>query len=121
MLEFLKDEEEEDVSNASKVGDTLTIEAHSEDFLKFLHDRILKHITKDDDFNRPYIFLYGIGSIYPYLRVNDLLSMYEDYNLSNKYKVVVFYPGKSIENSFSLFGVLPDNHTYRALLLINDD
>ena len=27
---------------------------------------------------------------------------------------MMFYPGKSENNSFSLFGMLPDHHTYRA-------
>lgn len=121
MLDFLKGEEDEDASNAASVQDTLTLEAHSEDFLRFLHDRILEHINIEDDLKRPYVFFYGIGSMFPYLRVNDLLAMYEDYNIPHRYKIVVFYPGKSVDNSFSLFGVLPDNHTYRAFLLINDD
>ena len=58
--------------------------------------------------------------MYPYLRVNEFLSLYEDYNETGKYKIIVFYPGYRENNSFRLFDELPDNHTYRATLLINE-
>lgn len=64
--------------------------------------------------------MYGIGSMYPYLRVNEFLALYEDYNETDKYKIIVFYPGHRDQNSFRLFDTLPDNHTYRATLLINE-
>lgn len=57
---------------------------------------------------------------YPYLRVNEFLALYEDYNETDKYKIIVFYPGHRDQNSFRLFDTLPDNHTYRATLLINE-
>ncbi|MFA6661315.1 MAG: BREX protein BrxB domain-containing protein, partial [Bacilli bacterium] len=60
------------------------------------------------------------GSMYPYLRVNEFLALYEDFNDTNKYKIIVFYPGHRDHNSFRLFGILPDNNTYRATLLINE-
>ena len=72
------------------------------------------------DDRRPYVFMYGIGSMYPYLRVNEFLALYEDYNETDKYKIIVFYPGHRDQNSFRLFDTLPDNHTYRATLLINE-
>jgi hypothetical protein len=58
--------------------------------------------------------------MYPYLRVNEFLALYEDYNDTGKYKIIVFYPGHRDQNSFKLFDTLQDNHTYRATLLIND-
>lgn len=121
MLKYLIDKEKEGTENASSVQETLIRNAHSREFLQFLHERIMRHIEIEDELKRPYVFLYGIGSIYPYLRVNDLLAMYEDYNITHKYKILVFYPGKSSMNSFSLFKTLPDHHTYRATLLINDN
>lgn len=120
MLKYLSEKEDADPRNAESVQDTLTRNAHSKEFLQYLHDHIMKHIEIDDDLKRPYVFLYGIGSIFPYLRANELLALYEDYNITHKYKILVFYPGHSEKNSFSLFGKLPDHHTYRAMKLVNE-
>ena len=81
----------------------------------------IEHISQKDDYRRPFVFLYGIGSMYPYLRVNELLALYEDYNDTSKYKIIVFYPGKRDNNTFRLFQTLQDNNTYRATLLLNDN
>ena len=121
MLKYLQEKEDSDPSNAGNVQDTLIRNAHSKEFLQFLHDKIMAHIEINDELKRPYVFFYGIGSIFPYLRVNDLLAMYEDFNITHKYKILVFYPGESVRNSFSLFNILPDHHTYRATLLMNED
>ena len=121
MLKYLRDKEDANPENAGSVQDTLSRKAHSKDFIKYLHERIMEHKEIKDGLKRPYVFLYGIGAMYPYLRVNDLLAMYEDFNISNAYKLLVFYPGNSVQNSFSLFGMLPDHHTYRAIRLVNED
>lgn len=120
MLKYLAEKEDADPTNAVSVRDTIVRNAHGKEFLEYLHNHIMSHITIEDEFDRPYIFIYGIGAIYPYLRVNELLAMYEDYNIPHKYKILVFYPGKSENNSFSLFGILPDHHTYRAMCLVNE-
>lgn len=120
MLRYLMDKEKADPATAASAQDTLTRNAHSPEFVKFIHERILAHITIDDDLKRPYVFLHGVGSIFPYLRVNEFLAKYEDYNDTSRYKIIVFYPGHRESNSFRLFGLLPDNHTYRATLLINE-
>ena len=120
MLKYLAEKEAANPENAQNVQDTLVRNAHSKEFLEYLHKRIMDHIEIDDEYQRPYVFLYGVGSIFPYLRVNELLAMYEDYNITHKYKILVFYPGHREENSFSLFGLLPDHHTYRATLLVNE-
>lgn len=120
MLNYLKEKEDGDPKNSASVQDTLIRNAHSKAFLQHLHDHIMEHIEIEDEMKRPYVFFYGIGSIFPYLRVNELLAMYEDFNLTHMYKILVFYPGHSEENSFSLFGKLPDHHTYRAMKLVNE-
>lgn len=95
---------------------TLSNKASGKDFCKYIHDRITAYCS-DKEKNTPYIFIYGIGQMYPYLRTNVFLTNYEGFNESNKYKIIVFYPGNAVENSFSLFGKLNDDHTYRALLI----
>ena len=117
---YLKYLIEKDGSNPKSVTKTLTNKANSDAFYEYVHNRILQHISIKDDKVRPYIFLYGIGSMYPYLRTNVFLTNYEKYNQSSNYKLIVFYPGNVNKNTYHLFGMLNDEHTYRATLLIND-
>ncbi len=120
MLRYQLEKEKADPSKARNTQDTLTRNAHSPEFARYIHQRILGHIGIKDLYRRPYVFLYGIGSIYPYLRANEFLALYEDYNETGRYKIIIFYPGHHDRNSFRLFGTLPDNHAYRAALLINE-
>lgn len=120
MLRYLLEKEQNNSDDAFNIQDVLTRNSHSKEFMEFIHKRILEHININDDLKRPYVFLYGIGSIYPYLRVNEFLAKYEEYNESGRYKIIVFYPGHREENSFKLFDTLNDHHTYRATLLINE-
>ena len=80
----------------------------------------MEHVSKVDEYKRPYVFLYGLGNIYPYLRASTLLNRYEQVNDSSRYKVILFYPGETDTATFKLFGTLEDNHTYRAIVLMND-
>ncbi len=131
FIAFLKEQEIwgttflDEVLNTDKVdpdGATkmLTEQANSEDFLKRLHEKIMKHKAIDDDKNRPFIIFYGMGKMYPYLRTSTMLAKYEQYNLSSEYKIIVFYPGQKDGNSFRLFNRLYDQNTYRATLLLNE-
>lgn len=117
---YLKYLIEKDSVNPDNVTKTLTNKANSDAFYGYVHNRIVQHISIEDDKIRPYIFLYGIGSMYPYLRTNVFLTNYEKYNQTSKYKLIVFYPGNVEKNTYHLFGMLNDEHTYRATLLIND-
>ena len=120
MLQYLLEKEQEQPDTSDKIFSTLERHAHSEKFVKYLHERIVAHITIDDEYRRPYVFMYGIGTMYPYLRANELLAKYEDYNETGRYKIILFYPGHREQNSFKLFDTLNDHHTYRATLLINE-
>ena len=117
---YLKYLLEKDESTPDAVTSSLTNKANSEAFYQYIHQRIIDHITIDDDKIRPYVFLYGIGNMFPYMRPNVFLANYEQYNRSSRYKIIVFYPGHREDNNFNLFDRLDDQHTYRATLLIND-
>jgi len=117
---YLKYLIEKDDTNPDSVTKTLTNKANSDAFYEYVHNKIIQHISIKDDKIRPYIFLYGIGSMYPYLRTNVFLTNYEKYNQSSNYKLIVLYPGNVNKNTYHLFGMLNDEHTYRATLLIND-
>lgn len=116
-LKYILEKDETDHDAASK---TLKAKANSQEFFQYIHNRIMEHINIDDDKLRPYVFLHGVGNMYPYLRTNKFLSNYEIYNKSNRYKIIIFYPGEKEGNSFRLFNRIDDEHTYRATLLIND-
>ena len=98
----------------------LSQKACSEQFLRYIHERIIAHITIEDDLHRPYVFVYGIGSIYPYLRTSEFQAKYEEYNDTSRYKIILFYPGCQEGAHYKLFEVLNDQHTYRAIPLINE-
>lgn len=118
LLRLLMDMESKTPDNIQKA---LVQQANSQKFYEYIHGRILSHINIEDDKKRPFVFVYGIGDIFPYLRTNVFLTNYEKYNETGKYKLIVFYPGHRVNNTFSLFDVLDDANTYRAILLLNEN
>lgn len=110
---------EDDKTQPAMVTAELTNEANSDNFISYVHDRIDEYLRINDGLNKPYIFIYGIGKMFPYLRTNVFLTRYEKYNDTSRYKIILFYPGHQEGNSFSLFDTLEDAHTYRATLLVN--
>ena len=97
----------------------LTSEANSDNFIRFVNEKIKEHMALNDGLNKPYVFIHGIGKMFPYLRTNVFLTRYEKYNDPSSYRIILFYPGHQEGNSFSLFDTLEDAHTYRAILLVN--
>lgn len=92
--------------------------AGSEAFYAYLNKRIHAFAKEQGSENlHPYVFVYGIGSMFPYLRANAFLTNYEKFNIVSDYKIILFYPGTSSANSYHLFGKLNDTHAYRATLL----
>lgn len=110
---------EDDKTQPDIVTAELTNEANSDNFISYVHDRIDEYLRINDGLTKPYIFIYGIGKMFPYLRTNVFLTRYEKYNDTSRYKIILFYPGHQEGNSFSLFDTLEDAHTYRATLLVN--
>ena len=111
---------EKDESRPDDVTKALLLKANSDDFMLYIHNKIMEHVSKVDEYIRPYVFLYGLGNIYPYLRTSNLLNRYERYNRSERYKIILFYPGDQDGATFKLFGDLEENHTYRAIVLMNE-
>lgn len=119
MLKYLLGKEEQGQSDS--VANVLIKNASDEDFFKAIHDKIEQHLENENRLKKSFVFLHGIGQIYPYLRVNTFLSNFERYNKGEKYKLIVFYPGSAVENSFSLFNRLEDYNTYRSIKLIEPE
>ena len=116
-LQFYLDLDKKDPKSAME---GLGIDANGKAFLKYIHERIMEHVSKVDEYKRPYVFMYGLGNIYPYLRASTLLSKYESLNETQRYKIILFYQGEQEGSSFRLFNALSDNHTYRAIVLMNE-
>ncbi len=116
---LLDDTFEGDKTHPDMVTEELTSEANSDNFIHYVSDRILEHMEQNDGLKKPYVFIHGIGKMFPYLRTNVFLTRYEKYNDPSNYRIILFYPGHQEGNSFSLFDTLEDAHTYRAILLIN--
>lgn len=116
---LLDDTLEEDKNPDNMVTEELTTEANSDSFIHYISQRIEEHMSQNDGLNKPYVFVHGIGKMFPYLRTNVFLTRYEKYNDPNSYRIILFYPGHQQGNSFSLFDSLDDSHTYRATLLVN--
>lgn len=119
MLKYLAEKEDADPANAASVRDTLVRNAHCKEFFEYLHNHIMSHITIEDEYGRPYIFIYGIGVIYPYLRINELLAMYEDYNIPHKYISLYFTPVRARTTHFSLRQTARP-YTYWAMCQVNE-
>lgn len=116
---LLDDTLEGDKTHPDMVTTELTSEANSDNFISFVRDKIKEHMATNDSYNKPYVFIHGIGKMFPYMRTNVFLTRYEKYNEPDKYRIILFYPGHQEGNSFSLFDTLEDSHTYRAILLVN--
>lgn len=109
---------EKEIETPGKVNDSLTREARSEPFFKFVDERIKEHFIEGDSEKKVYVIIHGFGEIYPYLRASRFLSNFEKYFISEKYKLILFYPGE-VKDYYSLFKLLNDENPYRAIKLIN--
>lgn len=116
-LQYLLSKE---LENTKAVQETLIRQACDEKFFEWIDKLIHEHLQQENELTKSFVFLYGFGQIFPYLRTNTFLSNFERYNNGEQYKIIVFYPGHAQKNSFSLFGILKDDHTYRSINLINE-
>jgi hypothetical protein len=113
-LEFYLESEK---GKPEQVNSALIKDANNHKFYDWIHDRITKHLEESIQHEVAYVFLYGWGAIFPYLRASKFLNNFEK-NVG-KYKMIVFYPGK-VKPSYNLFGLVKDENLYRATTLIND-
>jgi hypothetical protein len=113
-LEFYLENES---SKSDKVHQALIRDANDSKFQEWIHKRITAHLEASDKFEVAYVFIYGWGAIFPYLRTSRFLNNFEK-NIG-KYKLIVFYPGK-VKPAYNLFGLVNDENLYRATTLIND-
>ncbi len=113
-------EKDQDETQTNSITTMLTNNAHRREFLEFVRDKIDQLSRENTHLEHPYVFIYGIGKIYPYLRTNEFLTAYEEYNKPSEKNIILFYPGHYEDNSFVLFNTLHDQHSYRSILLVNE-
>ena len=82
---------EKDGSDHDAVLKNLTIKANQQQFYEYIHNRIMEHVSIEDELIRPYVFVYGIGDMYPHLRTNNFLTNYEQFNKTSKYKFIYYF------------------------------
>jgi hypothetical protein len=116
---LLEDTFEGDKTHPEMVTTELTSEANSDNFIRFVRDKIESTHGYNDGYNKPYVFIHGNRQDVPIYQNECVLTRYEKYNDTSRYKIILFYPGHQEGNSFSLFDTLEDAHTYRAILLVN--
>lgn len=114
--ELLQMEKEE----PETVSGLLHNKAGEESFFAWLNNRITEHLLLPNPNNnkRSYVFVTGLGEIFPYLRASKFISNFEKYT-TGKFKLVIFYPGR-IDQFCHLFNKLNDDNPYRAIKLINN-
>jgi hypothetical protein len=100
-----------------KVHQALVKDANDGKFFDWIDHKITAHLEASEKFEVAYVFMYGWGGIFPYLRTSKFLNNFEKH--IGKYKLIIFYPGK-VKPSYNLFGLINDENLYRATTLIND-
>jgi len=127
FLDFLKQEKfgqqakfdfymEQEQAAPLKVRRALVQDANNDRFYAWLNTQIKAHFESSGDFEVGYVFVKGFGAVFPFLRANKFMSKFEKY--ISGYKMVLFYPGE-VKEHYKLFGLLNDEHLYRAIKLIN--
>ena len=102
------------------VSQLLFNKAGEEKFFSHINDKIVNylHLPNPNQEKRSYVFIYGFGEIFPYLRASKFISNFEKYS-SGKFKLVIFYPGR-VDQYCHLFDRLNDDNPYRAIKLVNN-
>lgn len=108
LFELVMEKEQEDPGEAIT---WIREEINQGDFYPRFENKVRSHFSSEKQ-KRVYLILYGFGSVYPYLRASEFLKRTE--KLIKEFKVVVFYPGTYTDGKYNLFGMLDDDHMYRA-------
>lgn len=70
----------------------------------------INNMIKD---NTPdFVFITGVGRVYPFLRSHGILNNIEE--LANESNLVLFFPGEYNNLQLSLFGIISDENYYRG-------
>lgn len=73
--------------------------------------------SKIESDNAKVYFLTGIGLVYPYIRLHNVLNNLQ--NIAKEAPTVAFFPGEYDGHTLRLFGLLKDDNYYRAFNIEN--
>lgn len=91
--------------------------AAESNFFSWLQERIGDHYSDGKLDFKPYILVNGFTESYPYVRPGEFLKNSEMF--TDKFKLILFYPGRVEGENFYLFNVLESVNIYRANILNN--
>ncbi|SFS59317.1 BREX protein BrxB domain-containing protein [Marininema halotolerans] len=80
--------------------------------LPSLEPGTLAKIISDQSDGYEVILITRVGSVYPLIRVNNLLHNFGDHNL--QIPLVIFYPGQYTQEGLMMFNRFPSQRYYRA-------
>lgn len=109
---------EQEPQKPDRVENSLRQIANDDRFFAWLDQKIKDHFRQAGEAEVAYVFVKGIGAIYPYLRASKFINNFEKYISGGGYKLILFYPG-AVQDYYHLFGLLNDENLYRAIKLIN--
>ena len=77
---------------------------------------IIPHLQSAIESENPdYLFLSGVGSVYPFIRSHGILNNIDE--LTDNCKLVLFFPGQYDNMQLKLFGHIYDENYYRGINL----
>lgn len=77
---------------------------------------IIPHLQSVIESENPdYLFLSGVGSVYPFIRSHGILNNIDE--LTDNCKLVLFFPGQYDNMQLKLFGHIYDENYYRGINL----
>lgn len=65
--------------------------------------------------NPRYVFISGVGQVYPFIRSHGILNNIDE--LTSECKLILFFPGEYNNQQLKLFGLVPDENYYRGINL----
>ena len=102
------------LENESDIPHSDTVETL--DSILDISSTIIPHLQSVIESENPdYLFLSGVGSVYPFIRSHGILNNLDE--LTDNCKLVLFFPGQYDNMQLKLFGHIYDENYYRGINL----
>ena len=102
------------LENESDIPHSDTVETL--DSILDISSTIIPHLQSVIESDNPdYLFLSGVGSVYPFIRSHGILNNLDE--LTDNCKLVLFFPGQYDNMQLKLFGHIYDENYYRGINL----
>lgn len=102
------------LENESDIPHSDTVETL--DSILDISSTIIPHLQSVIESDNPdYLFLSGVGSVYPFIRSHGILNNLDE--LTDNCKLVLFFPGQYVNMQLKLFGHIYDENYYRGINL----